>query len=200
MVITGLFSNGSFEKRRELWESRTRVSSSTQRAALCTPDPEILDGLSSCLFSNEPFEKRPVMTIQEFDQHSDEQFESHLHHLHPTPSPPSTPYSTNEHLESCLLHHSTSFYIIISLSISNGHHRSLFKRLIWKETWTLSLVSYGTGCTYFGFVYHNSQTKNERWGAGVETQKNVRGEIRGWVRVPFNETYAPSLSTIYDGA
>ena len=40
----------------------------------------------------------------------------------------------------------------------------------------------------------------ERWGAGVETQKNVRGEIGGWGRVPFNETYAPSLSPIYDGA
>ena len=40
----------------------------------------------------------------------------------------------------------------------------------------------------------------ERWGVGVETQKNVRGEIGGWGRVPFNETYAPSLSTIYDGA
>jgi len=40
----------------------------------------------------------------------------------------------------------------------------------------------------------------ERWGAGVETQKNVQGEIGGWGRVPFNETYAPSLSTIYDGA
>ena len=44
------------------------------------------------------------------------------------------------------------------------------------------------------------QWYNERWGAGVETQKNVRGEIGGWGRVPFNETYAPSLSTIYDGA
>ena len=43
-------------------------------------------------------------------------------------------------------------------------------------------------------------TFNERWGAGVETQKNVRGEIGGWGRVPFNEPYAPSLSTIYDGA
>ena len=43
-------------------------------------------------------------------------------------------------------------------------------------------------------------TCDERWGAGVETQKNVRGEIGGWGRVPFNETYAPSLSTIYDGA
>jgi len=40
----------------------------------------------------------------------------------------------------------------------------------------------------------------ERWGAGVETQKYVRGEIGGWGRVPFNETYTPSLSTIYDGA
>ena len=40
----------------------------------------------------------------------------------------------------------------------------------------------------------------ERWGVGVETQQNVRGEIGGWGRVPFNEPYAPSLSTIYDGA
>ena len=40
----------------------------------------------------------------------------------------------------------------------------------------------------------------ERWGAGVETQKNVREEIGGWGRVPFNEPYAPLLSTIYDGA
>ena len=40
----------------------------------------------------------------------------------------------------------------------------------------------------------------ERWGAGVETQKSVRGEIGGWGRLPFNEPYAPSLSTIYDGA
>jgi len=45
--------------------------------------------------------------------------------------------------------------------------------------------------------YHSS---HRRWGAGVETQKNVRGEIGGWGRVPFNEPYAPSLSTIYDGA
>jgi len=44
------------------------------------------------------------------------------------------------------------------------------------------------------------QAAEERWGAGVETQKNVRGEIEGWGRVPFNEPYAPSLSTIYDGA
>ena len=29
----------------------------------------------------------------------------------------------------------------------------------------------------------------ERWGAGVETQKNVRGEIGGWGRVPFYETF-----------
>jgi len=47
---------------------------------------------------------------------------------------------------------------------------------------------------------HLLMSCHERWGAGVETQKNVRGEIGGWGRVPFNETYAPSLSTIYDGA
>ena len=41
---------------------------------------------------------------------------------------------------------------------------------------------------------------DERWGAGVETQKNVLGVLGGWGRVPFNEPYAPSLSTIYDGA
>jgi len=40
----------------------------------------------------------------------------------------------------------------------------------------------------------------ERWGAGVETQKNVRGVFGGWGRVPFKEPYAPLLSTIYDGA
>jgi len=40
----------------------------------------------------------------------------------------------------------------------------------------------------------------ERWGAGVETQKNVRGEIGGWGRVPFNEPWAPLLSAIYNGA
>jgi len=57
--------------------------------------------------------------------------------------------------------------------------------------------------THGNEVYHISRTLQamaERWGAGVETQKNVRGEIGGWGRVPFNETYAPSLSTIYDGA
>jgi len=47
---------------------------------------------------------------------------------------------------------------------------------------------------------HHESWHKERWGAGVETPKNVRGEIGGWGRVPFNETYAPSLSTIYDGA
>jgi len=50
-------------------------------------------------------------------------------------------------------------------------------------------------CAAWGY-----ESMAERWGAGVETQKNVRGEIGGWGRVPFNETYAQSLSTIYDGA
>ena len=46
----------------------------------------------------------------------------------------------------------------------------------------------------------SKQCPVERWGAGVETQKNVRGEVGGWGRVPYNEPYAPLLSTIYDGA
>ena len=54
--------------------------------------------------------------------------------------------------------------------------------------------------TQYAMSRLNATTSIERWGAGVETQKNVRGEIGGWGRVPFNETYAPSLSTIYDGA
>jgi len=33
----------------------------------------------------------------------------------------------------------------------------------------------------------------ERWGAGVETQKNVRGEVGGWGRVPFNELFVFGL-------
>jgi len=51
----------------------------------------------------------------------------------------------------------------------------------------------------FAQVRHNERYF-ERWGAGVETQKNVLGEVGGWGRVPFNEPYAPSLSTFYDGA
>ena len=52
-----------------------------------------------------------------------------------------------------------------------------------------------------GVVVSEAEDHNEaeRWGAGVETQKNVRGEIGGWGRVPFNETYAPSLSTSTTG-
>jgi len=49
-------------------------------------------------------------------------------------------------------------------------------------------------------AYHLWMSHVERWGAGVETQKNVRGVFGGWGRVPFNETYAPSISTICDGA
>jgi len=37
---------------------------------------DILDGQNSGLFSNEPFEKKPVMTIADFDFHCDHHFES----------------------------------------------------------------------------------------------------------------------------
>ena len=50
------------------------------------------------------------------------------------------------------------------------------------------------------YIHTYIHTYIERWGARVETPKNVRGEIGGWGRVPFNEPYAPSLNTIYDGA
>ena len=46
----------------------------------------------------------------------------------------------------------------------------------------------------------SSVSAGVRWGAGVQTQKNVGGVFGGWGRVPFNEPYAPLLSTIYDGA
>ena len=52
----------------------------------------------------------------------------------------------------------------------------------------------------WGILWVFATLHYERWGAGVETQKNVREEIGGWGRVPFNEPYAPLLSTIYDGA
>ena len=55
-------------------------------------------------------------------------------------------------------------------------------------------------CMYVCACVHARACECERWGAGVETQKNVRGEIGGWGRVPFNEPYAPSLSTNNDGA
>jgi len=39
---------------------------------------EILHGQTSGFFSNEPFEKRPVMTIEDLDVHSDDRFYSHF--------------------------------------------------------------------------------------------------------------------------
>ena len=57
-----------------------------------------------------------------------------------------------------------------------------------------------TVCIGVGYVTRRRAPYAERWGAGVETQKNVRGEIGGWGRVPFNEPYALWLGTIYDGA
>jgi len=39
---------------------------------------EILDGGTWFLFSNEPYEKKPVMIIEDFVFNSDDHFESHL--------------------------------------------------------------------------------------------------------------------------
>ena len=84
----------------------------------------------------------------------------------------------------------------------------LFRQM---QSGVILFVGGGVGSTWIHLCLHicerdllickrHPHTCNERWGAGVETQKNVWGEIGGWGRVPFNETYAPSLSTIYDGA
>ena len=81
-----------------------------------------------------------------------------------------------------------------STYVSSDVYRSL---LIY--TGLFSLVSFDA---YTSLLLYTGRflVIGERWGAGVETQKNVRGEIGGWGRVPFNEPYASSLSTIYDGA
>jgi len=67
----------------------------------------------------------------------------------------------------------------------------------YKRDYILQIISDAEGD---GDTYVCNGNAQERWGAGVETHKNVRREIGGWGREPFNETYAPSLSTIYDGA
>ena len=66
------------------------------------------------------------------------------------------------------------------------------------RTWLSLFIEVSTPIALF-IPQASTHIALERWGAGVETQKNVRGEIGGWGRVPFNETYAPSLSTITTG-
>ena len=51
-------------------------------------------------------------------------------------------------------------------------------------------------CLLIRFIWGYAYTREV--GAGVETQ--TLGVFGGWGRVPFNEPYTPSLSTIYDGA
>jgi len=86
LLVICIKNNGAF------WRF-TRLSSHTQVASvpLLQPVPErmrlemlveteikILHGQSSCLFSNEPIEKRPGMTIEDFGLDSDDHFESHV--------------------------------------------------------------------------------------------------------------------------
>jgi len=93
----------------------------------------------------------------------------------------------------------------------NDHDKSRFKsfkQLIWKEAYlgpfripfSIMMIISGDICSgtdcYSEMEFSPSGPLSERWGAGVETQKNVRGEILGWGRIPFNEPYAPSLSTL----
>ena len=78
------------------------------------------------------------------------------------------------------------------MHVSKKNPRNPFRSLIKSITSTTEGLH--------NILWQKYQLHCERWGSGVETQKNVRGEIGGWGRVPFNETYAPLLSTIYDGA
>ena len=77
------------------------------------------------------------------------------------------------------------------------HYRALLRKMTYKDKTSYDSMPPCSVLSVSGLVVDSI---TERWGAGVETQKMVRGEIGGWGRVPFNETYAPSLSTIYDGA
>ena len=54
--------------------------------------------------------------------------------------------------------------------------------------------------TSLAYIALGEEDLLERRGAGVESPKNVREEVGGWGRVPFDEPYAPLLSTIYDGS
>ena len=68
---------------------------------------------------------------------------------------------------------------------------TFYKRAIYLVA-NLQKVSDEVGC--------RAHRQREVGGWGRDPKKNVRGEIGGWGRVPFDEPYAPSLSTIYDGA
>ena len=61
-------------------------------------------------------------------------------------------------------------------------------------------VSSGISGNYLVMIMSVSLIMSGEVGGWGRTQKNVLGVFGGWGRVPFNEPYAPSLSTIYDGA
>ena len=101
------------------------------------------------------------------------------------------------HLESDLYKRPVSMKTPIKCDSSAKDIQHGFRDIIQKSSALEHLGPWGHRIWFICLIMH---TRGERWGAGVETQNNVRGEIGGWGRVPFNETYAPLLSTIYDGA
>jgi len=54
---------------------------------------------------------------------------------------------------------------------------------------TLTLNVYSISLQKRDAHLYQLHASRERWGAGVETQKNVRGEIEGWGRVPFHQPF-----------
>ena len=84
---------------------------------------------------------------------------------------------------------STPFILLENLAWFGSILMSIYTRMYVVVDTTWVPWTYTTSCVRLGKLARHS----ERWGAGVETQINVRGEIGGWGRVPFNETYAPSF-------
>ena len=64
---------------------------------------------------------------------------------------------------------------------STGDERT--KEESWRERQWRQTIERDDGVTFT----RQEHRGYERWGAGVETPKNVREEIGGWGRVTFNE-------------
>ena len=89
---------------------------------------------------------------------------------------------------------------LLIVATSPGTPYSLWLAFTWDSILAVTRIHHSESGVLYEVRLTHDPPDLERWGAGVETQKNVREEIGGWGRVPFNEPYAPSLSTIYDGA
>ena len=107
----------------------------------CDDHFEILYGEIWLLVSNEPLEKRPVMTIEDFIWHSDDHFEPRLR--------------------------GNGLYV--PCEILDGHHRSLFQWLIWKETSNFTIKERK------GFTFHVTLTDETSCYSASEINYSLNG-------------------------